>query len=83
MAYQYRITVNGSVSPITDNLPETQWAKVCETSEQRGYYAKLERRLICDKSILQMLADPTGYIELDDCVVCPWDILAEADFVGS
>jgi hypothetical protein len=75
--------VNDSVSPITNNLPETQWARVCETSEQRGYYAKLERRLICDKSILGMLVNPAGYIELDDCVVCPWEILAKADYIGS
>ena len=82
--YQYRITVNGSQGEILDHIPDERWSLICEVMEQRGQYAKLERRLITTHDILPLLVDPTGYIKLNDnVVVCPWQILAEADFVGS
>lgn len=81
---QYRITVNGSQGEITDHIDNQRWEKICDVCEDRGLYAKLERRLITDKTILQMIEDKTGYMELDEnTVICPWDILAEADFMGS
>ena len=77
---QYRVTVNNAVGNIQDKLPSEQWSCVFDVIEERGGYAKLERRLITDKSILDLLVDPAGYINLNNGqVVCPCEILAEAE----
>ena len=82
--YQYRITVQSAQGPITEHYDASKWSIICETCEERGLYAKLERRLVVDGEILLMVSDPTGYIRLNSgSVVCPWEILAAADYAGS
>lgn len=81
--YQYRVTVNGSQGETVLHIPEN-WSQICDVSEARGWYSKLERRLVTDPGILPLLVDPTGYVQVDEnTVICPWEILAEADFIGS
>jgi hypothetical protein len=75
--YQYRITLNNTQSPITDNYPGDQWSQIAENQQERGYHAILERRLITDESILPLLTNSTGYIKLKDKVISPFTIIAE------
>ena len=74
--YQYRITVNDQ-QHITDNYPGEQWERIAQVQEERGFNAKLERRLITDVSILPMLENAKGYLKLKGKVICPWEVLAE------
>jgi hypothetical protein len=73
--YQYRITVNGTQSPI-GAYPEN-WGFVADQIEARGGYAKLERRLVTDKSFLDF--QPDNVMVLGDKVVTHWRILAELE----
>jgi len=76
--YQYRITLNNTQSPITDDYPGDQWSKIAEHQEERGYHAILERRLITDESILPLLINTKGYLKLkNNIVLCPFEIMAE------
>ena len=75
--YQYRITLNNTQSPITDEYPGDQWKQIAEHQEERGYHAILEERLITDESILPLLTNPAGYLKLKNMVVCPWQVMAE------
>lgn len=75
--YQYRITLNDNQYPITDEHPGDQWSIIAANQEERGYHAILERRLITDESILPMLENPAGYLNLKGKVICPWEIRAE------
>jgi len=74
---QYRITVNNSQGNITENYPGDQWSLIAEHQEERGYHAIFERRLITDESILPLLTDSKGYLNLKGKVICPWEIIAE------
>jgi hypothetical protein len=75
--FQYRVTVNGNIGKVVDKYPSEQWARVAETCEERGYCAKLERRLITDTEILDLVVDNTGYMKLGNRVACPWEVIAE------
>jgi hypothetical protein len=75
--YQYRITVNGTQAPITSEYPGAKWTITTDHCEDRGLPATLERRLITDLEILDMLIDTTGYMKLGNRVACPWEVLAE------
>jgi hypothetical protein len=73
----YRITVNGSIGSILSSYPAEQWGQIAETYESRGLTARLERRLVTDTEILELVPDTAGYIRLGDRVACPWEIIAE------
>lgn len=73
MTYQYRITVNGSIGPVLTTYPGEHWSHVATCSEDRGLTATLERRLVTDTSILELLTDATGYLKLGNTVLCPWE----------
>lgn len=75
--YQYRITVSGTSSGVLDKYPGAQWTKTTDHCEDRGLLATLERRLVTDADILELLTDATGYIKLGNRIVCPWEIMAE------
>lgn len=77
--FQYRIIVNTVEGQILENIPDC-WSFICGIMEQRGQNARLERRLVTDKSILPLLTDTKGWVVLRDTVVSPWEILAEAEF---
>lgn len=77
MFYQYRITVEGATSGVLDGYPGLQWANTTEQCEERGLIAKLERRLVTDASILELVEDITGYMRVGNRYACPWEILAE------
>jgi hypothetical protein len=79
---QYRITFNGTEGPITEHIDSERWSRCVDVAEQRGLYARLERRLITDRDILPLLEDPKGYMQIDNLVICPWEILAEAAFAS-
>lgn len=76
--YQYRITVNDVSGPITE-YPGDKWANTAEQSDERGYSAKLERRLVTDLGLLDFFPDglPKGYLKLKDQIVCAWETFAE------
>ena len=74
---QYRITVGTAQGAILNTCPSEQWSNIADTVEERGYNATLERRLITDESILPLLTDRTGYINLKGKVFCPWEVIAE------
>jgi hypothetical protein len=76
--YKYRITVNNSISNITNTYPQKQWENIFQTYDNRGgIKAKFEKRLITDKSILSLLTNTKGYITLKDKVISPWETIAE------
>lgn len=77
MFYQYRITVEGATSGVLDGYPGLQWTNTTDHCEDRGLIATLERRLVTDADILELLTDATGYKKLGNRVVCPWEIVAE------
>lgn len=85
--HQYRITVNKTQGEITEHYNSAQWERICELMEQRGGYAKLERRLVSDHDMKRLLGDEylDGWIFLEEegLSIGPWNIFAEADFVGS
>lgn len=72
--YQYRISVNGATSRVLGTLPSEQWSQATEITEERGGVATLERRLVCDPGILDLVADTSGYIRLGERVACPWEV---------
>lgn len=78
--YQYRITVNGTQSEITDYDTLTpRWTRIAELYDSRGGIdAVLERRLITTTHIYKFGVDPVSYINLPgtDVVVCPWEVIA-------
>lgn len=73
----YRITVDNCIGPVLNSYPADQWARVAEACEERGMYARLERRLVTDAGILELVEDTTGYIHIGARVLCPWEIIAE------
>ena len=81
--YQYRLKVNAAESEIMESLPAEQWKKAVDAAEDRGLHATLERRLITSPDILKMLVNPAGYMRIGEIVICPWEVLAEADYIGS
>lgn len=76
MSMQYRITVNGQSSGVLDAYPGERWNAAAPTYEERGLCATLERRLITDADMLDLVEDTRGYIRIGDQVACPWEILA-------
>lgn len=74
--YQYRITVDGAPSPITNAYPGQRWAAIADTCEERGLPATFERRLVTDPDILDLVSDTAGYIKLGNRVACPWETIA-------
>jgi len=75
--WQYRITVDGTQGAITENHPSEQWTRIAENQENRGYTATFEKRLITDETILPLLSDTKGYLNLKGKVICPWELVAE------
>lgn len=75
--YQYRITIDGNRGSIADMYPGNEWSYMADIIEERGINATLERRLITDKTILDLIEDTTGYITIKDLVICPWETIAE------
>jgi len=73
--YQYRVSVDGTVGAIIDQLPP-HWGRIAEAAEERGVPAILERRLVTDVSILPSLTCARGWIILGQTVISPWDVLA-------
>lgn len=84
--HQYRITVNGSQSDITNDYASIteRWSRIAERLEARGGVAVLETRLVTDRDIMALVVDPRGYIQVNDengnpITVCPWHDLANLD----
>jgi len=73
----YRVTVEGQQGPVLNAYPGEQWARVADACEERGLTARLERRLVTDTGILELIEDTTGYIQLGARVLCPWETIAE------
>lgn len=78
MSYQYRITVNGDAR-MRPAYPGEQWSRVSDACDDRGYTAKLERRLITDLSMLNFYPDglPAGWARIGERIICAWEVLAE------
>lgn len=76
--HQYRITVNDAQGPIVDAIADGQWEQVAQVAEDRGYSAKLERRLVTDDSFFTMNGGPVaGYMRLPNGVVIgQWEVMA-------
>lgn len=79
--YYYRITVNDALSaPVKEYPSAARWSEIAEHCEERGWTAKIERRLIVERGAADFLAgltDASGYVRIADRVFCPWEILAE------
>ena len=83
--HQYRITINKQAqSKIMDSFPGEQWSSAMDVLESRGGCAILERRLITDQSIFELLGDSPykGWIQVNDLVISPWEVFAEGDFTA-
>jgi hypothetical protein len=79
--YQYRVTVQDAVGPILSHYDADRWSQTVAVCEERGLYAKIERRLLTDAQFVKLIGNPPGYICLPNGrAVCPWIILAEADY---
>lgn len=79
---QYRITLNGAVSPIVDEQTPDHWSRICDFIEQRGGKAVYETRLAFmgeDVDIVDGLVDKTGWLLLPKMVVSPWSVLAQIE----
>lgn len=81
--YQYRVTVNQAQGPILEHIPDN-WPQIGETLEERGGYAKLERRSVEDTAEMEeILSDPDNaqyWIVLGNKCLSPWEIFAEFDY---
>jgi hypothetical protein len=76
--YHYRITVDGTVGPITTIYPGTTWATAAEVAEERGLHAVFERRLVTDADILELLENPPRVMRVGPGrIAMPWEVFAE------
>ena len=66
--YQYRMTIGGQVSETLDTFPSGQWEAAAQFCKERGYAAKLERRLIASGpwEILKEVVDSPYFSNLKE-----------------
>ena len=79
---QWRITVNGSTGPVIDNPAtiSTNWADIAAMLDARAGKATLETRILFpDLTILDLLQDRTGWLNLKGKALSPWSIEAEIE----
>ena len=80
--YQYRITISDAQGRIESYAEcASHWERIVDPVQERGYQAKMERRLITDTDILPLLTGKTGWIVDTDenLVVSPWEVLAAVE----
>jgi len=72
---QYRITVNGTQSAITDEYPGARWEYLAELSDNRAIEATFERRLVAPwhPGIEQLYPG----LRCDDLYISRWGVIAE------
>ena len=82
--YQYRVTVNQAIGPVCEHVP-ANWGQIAQTLEERGGYAKLERRNVEDRAGMEDILSDPDMAQYWTCLgkICfsPWEIFAELDYV--
>jgi len=77
--YYYKISVNGTESDETNNYNDiaARWKNIADTLEGRGGHAVLYRRSVHNKSIMELLTDPSRWLVIGDKAFGPHEIFAE------
>lgn len=82
---QYKMTVNNSQSKPGGAEVLDRWNEYKDTINERGWEAKLERRLVTDNSMLEFMGDDRDSWKADgwmifenkNMVISPWETIAE------
>lgn len=82
MTTYYRITLNTARGMPLCVYPAVQWAEIALRSEDRGWYATLERQDVFEFNggadvFMAGLVSSAGYIRFGEKVATPWTIMAE------
>ena len=78
--HQYRITVNERIGEPLDAYP-TSWDANAWQIEERGAYAKLERRTIATGNVSDC-SPWDGWIVVGNQAMTGWQIIAELDYAN-
>lgn len=74
---QYRVTVNDQVGDVLDALPKS-WDENAWQVEERGAYAKLERRSV--STDVESCHPWDGWVVVGKVAMTGWTIIAELDY---
>lgn len=77
--YHYRVTINGDTGNVLNELPKS-WNEMAWLIEERGGYAKLERRAVATGDDLSDFHAWDGWMHAGGVAFSGWEVFAELDF---